>query len=132
MGDIGWGILDIKTPNSIVKNVDKHHVRYWDNKKSSDFLAVPGSFSSVVDRKYSLDYVDHLSLRDRRDYIKRLVNRNLPDTSKFFVNNGIVEIRNESEEAPKAEKCRKFLKMQQDYLNKLRLKQLIQETHRQR
>jgi hypothetical protein len=76
-----------------------------------------------------LDYVDHLSIRDRRDYIKRLVNRNLPDNSKFFVNSGIVRMRNESEEIPKKDKCRKFLKMQQDYLNKLRMKQLIQESH---
>ena len=34
MGDIGWGLQDLKAPNKIVQNVEKFHINYWNDKKS--------------------------------------------------------------------------------------------------
>ena len=52
---------------------------------------MPGSFSKTVDKSYNMDYIESMSIRDRRDFIKRLVNRNNPQSSKFFVNSNLLK-----------------------------------------
>jgi hypothetical protein len=38
-----------------------------------------------------MDYLDNMSIRDRREYIKNLVNRNNSNTSKFYINSNIIK-----------------------------------------
>lgn len=47
----------------VKKAIEKPHVRYWDNKKSSEFLDMSGSFSSTLDKTFNYDHLENMSIR---------------------------------------------------------------------
>lgn len=116
IGDIGWGVNEVRSSlNSLERiNIEKPHVRYWDDKQQSNFIEMSGKFMNATNKIFNYESLQRLSIRDQRNIIKNMMSQNKINLTKFFVNKRNDNYGSKEELKRNKFKCLKFMKLQNE------------------